>query len=199
MKTRAGLSVMFLFVMASLVILPTGCAKKEEEHASNAQQPEGKVADIENPQAEEAKQLSFEGVDIDGNQVSSAVLADAKITMINLLATYCNPCLIEMPGLGELAKEYDSGEFQIIGIISDVLETADQKTIDLAKELITQTKAQYTHLLLNESVYYALLTDVSAVPTTFFVDENGVILDTVIGAMDKSAWEAKISELLGKE
>ncbi|MCM1342698.1 MAG: hypothetical protein NC305_05770 [Lachnospiraceae bacterium] len=68
--------------------------------------------------------------------------------------------------------------------------------MDYASGLIQQTGADYTHLLLNESVYYALLTDVSAVPTTFFIDENGVILDTVIGSMEKAAWEEKVNALL---
>ena len=116
--------------------------------------------------------------------------------MVNVWATYCNPCLSEMPGLGELAAEYDSEEFQIIGIISDVQEGASQEMMDLAADLIEQTGADYTHLFLNESLYYALLTDVSAVPTTFFIDENGVILDAVTGAMDKSSWEEKINALL---
>ena len=87
----------------------------------------------------------------------------------------------------------------MIGIISDVMDTADQKTIDMAKELITQTEADYPHLVLNESVYFALLTDVAVVPTTFFIDENGVVLDTVLGAMNRSGWEEKINELLEKE
>ena len=103
-----------------------------------------------------------------------------------------------MPGLGELAGEYASDEFQIVGVISDVLEGSDQRTLDYAADLVEQTSADYTHLLLNESLYYALLTDVSAVPTTFFIDEDGVILDTVVGSMEKSAWEEKINELLEK-
>lgn len=185
MRNKAG-----LLMMALVVILSAGCGNKEKE---NEKEPESEIQ-----QAEE-QQVSFTGVDINGDQLSSDIFADSKITMVNVWATYCNPCLSEMPGLGELAESYDTEEFQVIGIISDVLETADQKTIDLARELITQTKAQYPHLLLNESVYYALLTDVSVVPTTFFVDENGVVLDTVLGAMDKSAWEKKIDELLGKE
>lgn len=143
-------------------------------------------------------QITFEGVDINGNEISSDVFAESKLTMVNVWATYCNPCLREMPGLGELAAEYDAGEFQIIGIISDVLEESDEDMMQLAVGLIEQTGADYPHLLLNESVYYALLTDVSAVPTTFFVDEKGVVLDIVIGSMEKAAWEEKISELLGK-
>jgi len=116
--------------------------------------------------------------------------------MVNVWATYCNPCLSEMPGLGELAAEYDAEKFQIIGIVSDVLEGEDQ---ELAESLIEETGADYTHLLLNESLYYALLTDVSAVPTTFFIDENGTVLDTVVGAMEKPAWEEMINGLLEEQ
>ena len=92
-----------------------------------------------------------------------------------------------------MAAEYDGEEFQIIGIISDVLEGKDQS---YAESLVQQTGANYPHLLLNESIYSALLTDVSAVPTTYFLDKNGIILDTVVGAMKKTDWEEKISGLL---
>ncbi len=144
----------------------------------------------------ETSRIVFECQDMEGNTVSASVFTQSKLTMVNVWATYCNPCLSEMPGLGELAGEYEPDEFQIIGIISDVQEGGDAAVLDNAAALIEQTGADYTHLLLNESVYYALLTDVAAVPTTFFVDENGVVVDTVIGAMEKSAWEEKINALL---
>ena len=147
-------------------------------------------------QEELAERVVFEGKDMEGNVVSSDIFAESKITMVNVWATYCNPCLSEMPGLGELAGEYESGDFQLIGIISDVQEGADQKALDVAANLIKQTNADYSHLLLNESLYYALLTEVTVVPTTFFIDENGVVLDVVIGARDKTAWKEKIDGLL---
>ena len=137
----------------------------------------------------------FEGTDMAGNAVSSDILSRSELTMINVWATYCGPCLREMPGLGELAAEYDAKQFQIIGIVSDVLEGEDQS---YAESLIRQTGANYTHLLLNESIYYGILTDVTAVPTTFFFDKNGTLLDTAVGAMEKSTWEEKINGLLEK-
>ncbi|MDE6700969.1 MAG: TlpA family protein disulfide reductase [Acetatifactor sp.] len=152
----------------------------------------GNGTDIES----ETSQIVFECQDMDGNTVSASIFSESKLTMVNVWATYCNPCLREMPGLGELAGEYEPEEFRIIGIISDVQEGADAAALDNAAELIETTGADYTHLLLNESIYYALLTDVTAVPTTFFVNENGVVVDTVIGAMEKSAWEEKINALL---
>ena len=75
-------------------------------------------------------QVVFEGHDIQGNTVSSDIFSDSKLTMVNVWATYCNPCLREMPGLGELAEEYDGSEFQIIGIVSDVIEGEDRRVPD---------------------------------------------------------------------
>ena len=208
-----------LLLLAGLILL-SGCAKTENQNKdknnsvqgieeADALESEDKtssaIEDAENTDADALKnedastQIVFEGHDIEGNTVSSTLFSESKLTMVNVWATYCNPCLSEMPGLGELAAEYDSEEFRIIGIISDVQEGARQEMMDLAADLIEQTGADYTHMLLNESLYYALLTDVSAVPTTFFIDENGVILDTVIGAMDKSAWEEKINALLEEQ
>ena len=143
--------------------------------------------------------VALEARDMEGNTVSSDIFSQTRLTMINVWATYCNPCLREMPDLGELAGEYGADEFRIVGVISDVMEGSDQKILDYAADLVEQTGADYPHLLRNESLYYALLTDVGAVPTTFFIDENGVILDTVVGSMKKSAWEEKINGLLEKE
>lgn len=174
----------FFLTCILLAALLTGCGGESREEALTQEEASGD------------SQIAFTCQDMDGNSVSEAVFSESKLTMVNVWATYCNPCLREMPGLGELAGEYEAGEFRIIGIISDVMEGADAAAMDNAASLIETTGANYTHLLLNESVYYALLTEVTAVPTTFFVDENGEVVDTVIGAMEKTAWEEKINALL---
>ena len=71
--------------------------------------------------------------------------------------------------------------------------------MEYAVGLIEQTGADYPHLLLNESLYRALLTEVNVVPTTFFLDADGKVLDIVIGSMEKTAWEEKINGLLEKK
>lgn len=191
-------------VLCILMLLFCGCGKKEAPENADAglgmQEDSLQSEDTtEADDSREEEQLSFEGQDTEGNSISSSVLSESKLTMINVWATYCNPCLREMPGLGELAKEYDSGDFQIIGIISDVQEGASEKTLEYALSLIEQTGADYPHLLLNEALYRALLTEVSAVPTTFFFNDKGELLDVVVGSMEKSAWEEKINGLLEKD
>lgn len=192
----------FFFIVILLAALLTGCGggnreDTEEDGKATGSSSAQTAAEVSSETGvEETSGIAFTCQDMDGNIVSETVFSEAKLTMVNVWATYCNPCLREMPGLGELAGEYEAGEFQIIGIISDVMEGADDATMDNAAALIEMTGANYTHLLLNESVFYALLTEVTAVPTTFFVDENGEVVDTVIGAMEKTAWEEKINALL---
>lgn len=184
---------LFFNVCMLLALLLSGCTKDASDETSTPGSTSGLEATSEASSEPSVEPVVFEGTDLEGTKVSSDIFSQSKLTMVNVWATYCNPCLSEMPALGELAADYDTKEFQIIGIVSDVVEGSDQ---ELVENLVQQTNANYTHLLLNESIYYGLLSDVSAVPTTFFLDENGVVLDTVVGAMEKSAWEDKINGLL---
>ncbi|MBR2401294.1 MAG: TlpA family protein disulfide reductase [Lachnospiraceae bacterium] len=142
--------------------------------------------------------LEFEATTMEGETMTSDVFADSKLTMLNVWATYCNPCLSEMQYLGELSQEYDKAEFQIIGIISDVAENGDEYSIELAKDLIEETGANYPHLPLNQSLYTNLVGAVTAVPTTFFVNANGELLGYISGAYPKESWEEIINGLLSE-
>ena len=143
--------------------------------------------------------LTFSAPTIDGEEITSDILADSKLTMINVWATYCSPCLSEMPDLGQIAASYDKADFQLIGIVSDVSDSSSEKDVENAKKLITQTQANYPHLLLNESLYMNLVGGVDSVPTTFFVNENSEVLGYVVGARDKESWVNLIDELLQKQ
>lgn len=182
------LSVVFLCGCAGADAGKTeeGSARQETESTSDSEKNSSSAV------------TEFEGKDMEGNAVTSEIFSESRLTMINVWATYCSPCLNEMPELGELAQEYDQEDFQIIGIVSNVPEGADEEKLELVEVLIEQTSAQYPHLLLNQSLNDGLLADVSAVPTTFFVDQEGMLLDTVVGARGKSDWKEMIDGLLKK-
>lgn len=190
-----------LVTMILLGALLTGCAQNTETTVE-ASQTEGMISTEEvsqsEAQAEEPYVVSFEANTIEGEAFSSDVFSQSRLTMINVWATYCNPCLSEMPDLGEIAVEFDSAEFQMIGVISDVEEGAAEDHIANAKELIEQTKANYPHLLLSESLYTNLVGGINSVPTTFFVDQKGELLGYVMGAQSKETWVSIIEELLSK-
>lgn len=139
--------------------------------------------------------VSFTAADIDGNTVTDDIISQSKLSMINVWATYCSPCIREMPSLGQISKEYDTSEFQIIGIVSDIADS-DPRYMKYVKELVSATKADYLHLPSNQSLYDAFLKNVIVVPTTFFLNSSGEVVDTVYGSLSKKAWSDKIESLL---
>lgn len=176
----------------------TDIVSETAQNMENNESAAEKEAESEKKSETEPYVVNFKANAIDGRELSSDIFSQSKLTMINIWATYCNPCLNEMPDLGEIANEYDSSEFQMIGIISDVTEDADENTINNAKDLIAKTKADYPHLLLNESLYSNLVGGVDSVPTTFFVNEKGELLGYIVGANSKEGWESVINELLSQ-
>ncbi len=174
-----------VLALACVLVILCGCSKPDKEGAK-----------IKTGQEALPLPVFFEGQDTKGNEVTSAVFSESKLTMVNVWATFCSPCLNEMPDLGELAQEYEKKDFQIIGVVSDVMEGDDQEKLDLVTGLIDKTGADYPHLLLNESLYNAFGKDAAAVPTTFFLNEKGMLLDTVVGANELNFWKELVDGFL---
>ena len=170
-------------ILAALLL--TGCAQKEtgQETGQDAGEEKGGVLS------------SFTATDLEDNEVSQEILADYDLTLVNVWATFCGPCLREMPSLGELAAEYQPQGVNIIGIVSDTLTSEgelDEDQVDLARDLAEETKAEYTHLLPSQDLF-GLLGQIYAVPTTFFVDSEGnQVGDTYMQSMSKE----ELSELI---
>ncbi|WP_373164420.1 TlpA family protein disulfide reductase [Agathobaculum sp. Marseille-P7918] len=142
---------------------------------------------------------SFSATDLDGNTVDQSVLADYDLTMVNVWATFCGPCINEMPDLGELAQEYADKKVQIIGLVSDVLNTdgtISEEQVQTARDIVEQTGASYLHLLPSEDLY-GVLGQISAVPTTFFVDSEGKqVGSAIVSAQSKDKWVQTIDAML---
>ena len=100
------------FLMSFLVlplVLLCGCGgdggKPSAEPLPETEAAGGASAQEEPPSEEETEPIyiTFEGTDLEGNPVTQDIFSQSRLTMANVWATYCNPCLSEMPGLGELA------------------------------------------------------------------------------------------------
>ena len=91
------------------------------------------------------EQFVFETTDLDGNAVTSAALfAGHKVTMINIWATWCDPCKNELPELEEFAKELAGKDCQIIGICEDT--SYDDTAASEAKEILAKAGVTYTNI-----------------------------------------------------
>lgn len=144
---------------------------------------------------------SFSATDLDGNTVDQSMLADYDLTMVNVWATFCGPCIKEMPDLGALSQEYQDKGVQIIGLVSDVLNsdgTINEDQVQTARDIVSETGAAYTHLLPSEDLY-GVLSQIQYVPTTFFVDSTGAqVGSAVISAQSKDKWIETIDAMLAE-
>ena len=130
----------------------------------------------------------FTATDLAGNEVTQSVFEGHPVTMVNVWATFCGPCLREMPDLGALHQEFSEQGFQILGIVTDVQApdgSISQEQVDLAAQIAEETGASYLHLLPSEDLIACLLWQVSSVPTTIFVDNQGNLVgDVIVGGRE---------------
>ena len=143
---------------------------------------------------------NIDTTDIYGNKVDDSLISGYKLTMVNVWATYCNPCINEMPELARLYHDWKDKGVQIVGLLSDVTDSALQPVdskVDLAKTIAEATGADYPHILPSLVIYQKVLSQVSAVPTTFFVDETGMMVGyAYMGSRDYAAWNQIIEDTL---
>lgn len=143
--------------------------------------------------------LAFSSVDIDGNEIDGSVFAGYDLTMVNVFATWCPPCVAEMPELAQLYKDMEPQGVNIVGFVLDtrIDETQlDEAAIEAAKNLREQTGVTYPCIIPDETFLNWYLI-VEAVPTTYFVDNNGNIVgEPVVGSNSYDGWKGIIEERL---
>ena len=107
---------------------------------------------------------------IDGS-IKSFADFKGKLLVINFWYINCGPCIIEMPYLNNLAREYQNEDVQFLALSFDTV-------LDI-KSFLETTEFIYEHGSISRSLMYDF-TPVS--PGHFIVDEDGIIRDIVIGA-----------------
>ncbi|MEL3908779.1 MAG: TlpA disulfide reductase family protein [Treponemataceae bacterium] len=145
--------------------------------------------------------LKFDTIDLDGKQVTSKILKDYDVTMINIWATWCGPCRAELPEIAKLYDTFKDKNCNIIGITGDVTPT-EQDSLETAKKLTSDAGCKYKILQRNDSLK-ALFKGVPAWPTTIFVDKNGKILaashkEIIIGSRSLEEFTEAFEEALKK-
>ena len=133
-----------------------------------------------------------------GNLLATAgAKADVSLRLYNVWATWCPPCVAEIPALGQISRDYQ-GRVEVIGLQLDAIYndwSPNQQAIEAAKSLFAKSNATYTNLVPDLS-HYDLLTASGAIPASYFMDSKGQIIKEVIGSRDYAGWSAIIDELL---
>ncbi len=139
-------------------------------------------------------------IDLNENHVDESLLAGHKLTLVNVWATYFPPCLEEITALGRLAREFEPQGVQIVGLLSNVVGATfepDSEVLSAAREMLETAEADYVNLVPSKDIYIKIIGQITAIPTSFFVDETGTIIGRAYpGVYTYDEWKAYIQETL---
>ena len=144
---------------------------------------------------------NLQTMDIDGKEFSGKNFSDYDLTMVNVFATWCSPCVQEIPDLEEIQKEMKDQGVNIVGVVTDTVDQTgeNQEALEKAKLIRERSKAEYPFLIPDKSNFNGRLSGIQAFPETFFVDKKGQIVgETYSGSHNKKAWLEIIEKELAK-
>jgi len=147
------------------------------EEAENAS-PESQAA-AELPVKPEVGFLApdFELTDLDGKVIRLSELRGQPV-FINFWATWCPPCRQEMPDIQKAYEKYGKTvRFLAVNL------TATESSIEVVRQYMSGNGYTFPALL-DKNGSVATLYQVRAIPTSFFIDAQGVIQYKYIGAMN---------------
>lgn len=127
------------------------------------------------------------------HQLETIQLSDTlgKGVMLNFWATYCEPCEKEMPYMEKLYADYQEKGIEILAVNLGEAKLTVDRFIDkhqLTFPVLHDRKGQVTDLY-----------KIGPMPTTYFIDPEGKIVEKVEGALTLDRLEGYFMEILPKD
>lgn len=130
--------------------------------------------------------------DLNGNSVS---LGDfrGKPVVINLWATWCKPCLYEMPGFESAYKKYEDKGLVVLGI-----NLTARDTIEDVRPFIDKLSLTFPILLDETGNVSSGLYGMKGLPMSYFIDSNGILKRVQAGSMLPEKVDEYLADILPK-
>lgn len=136
---------------------------------------------------------TFDAVDLldeEGERVTQEIFAEADVTLVNCWATWCGPCVAELPELAQIGELTD-GKVQVVSILTDAVNPytglRDDAAIEAMRTLTEAAEVTYP-VLMPEGTLLELIGMLQAYPTTFIVDSEGMMRAIEVGSKDAQGW-----------
>jgi peroxiredoxin len=117
---------------------------------------------------------SFELPDLAGGKVSLAALR-GKVIVLDFWATWCGPCLKELPDYAEFWRRNQGKGVEVIGVVFDSGEPQE------IQDFVRENRIPYRQLLGDDKLQEAFQAN-QGFPTTFVIDGEGIIRTTILGS-----------------
>ena len=176
-------SLAALFVAAILVI---GCGDGSRADAplfSNVQEM-GRIPTVEMLPLIDHERLN-------GEQLTNADF-EGKVSVVNFWATWCGPCIIEIPEFVALQEEWKDRPFQFIGV------SMDEEGFDIVRPFVEDFMMQYPQIMDPRGELSEEFGGVYALPVTFVVDGVGSVLAGHAGLFPLHDYKPDLDRLISR-
>ena len=192
---------LLIILIALLVIGMFGCSvpdgnKSNVQESLNQKENTIVPSNKQNNGTVTGELAEFSSRTLDGVAFSSDYFANYDVTVINVWATWCQPCVSELEHLEKLNSTYSDKNVSCIGILFD---SGDDGAIFQAKNILASKSATFLQLEMSEKAHELLEQpyNMTSLPTTFFVNSNGDIIDVKVGADSYAGWCNSLEGILG--
>jgi thiol-disulfide isomerase/thioredoxin len=125
---------------------------------------------------------NFNYLDFNGKSVTQSDFKN-KVVILNAWASWCSPCVEEMPSLFEATKHF-KGKISLLAVSLDQNEADARKFL----EAFPDSKTEGVTFLFDKDSYFSNRLKIDKLPETFIINKNGKIVKKVVGTMN---WSSK--------
>ncbi|MGH4123648.1 MAG: TlpA disulfide reductase family protein [Clostridium sp.] len=141
---------------------------------------------VKSSDASKIAALNFKLKDLNGKDVSLSDFKGKKV-FLNFWASWCGPCKAEMPTIEKLYQQTKDSDLVILAV-----NIGEDKA--KVKSFIDTNKYNFT-VLVDSSQNVAAQYNISALPTSFFIDKEGNIVSAIKGGLTLEQMKINISKL----
>jgi len=171
-------------IILTLILLVTGCQPSPETSAGTSP-----TAPVEGTQVGDLAP-DFQLQDLDGQTISLSDLR-GKPVLLNFWATWCGPCVHEMPFIQEIYELWTGKSPSVMVLTVNVKESSSR-----VKEFMKSYGLSFP-VLLDTKGSVAAKYNIRGIPTTFLIDKDGIVQGIKVGAFrNKEEIEASIRMVL---
>lgn len=154
------------------------------------------VAAVKQTTENSGKYLNFITKTLEGDDITSTIFHEYDLTVVNFWASYCyEDNIVELDTLQDFYKDLRK-KHPNVNFVQVVIDTPGKDAEKLAKDAYKEYKVSFTGIMPDQNMATWIMDNLNGLPTTIFVDKEGIPMDLKIEGMQDAAYYMETTETM---